>query len=769
MRILAMFAGGFSAAAFLSCYLVPEWFLLPMVVLSLLLAAFGKKVRSRQNDPGLIVMLICAGLAAGFLWSAVYRMIFLAPARALDGRTVRLSGVAAEYPRQETSGVSVLVRVEMEQGATVTAEVRLDEQAETIRPGDHIETVAFCELATRNRGGEPIFYDTAKGIFLRAQAYGRLEITRPNWTPLRYWPVVISKALNTSIDQSVPEDVSPLMKALVTGDRQDMGTEMTGCLRRAGLSHVVAVSGMHLAVLADLLALLLGRGKRSTALAVIGFSAVFCGVAGNTPSVVRAAIMITMLQLAPLLNRERDDVTALLFALMLLLIWNPMSAAHVGLQLSFAAVAGILLTSRPIQTWLCAGMRLDKLKKYRRLRPVQTCLYHAAEVLATTLGASLFTLLLSTIHFNTISLISPISNLTLVWMVSLILPGSFLAGLAGIFSPAAGTVVAAPFVLLARIFLAGTEWFAKPALASIPLDVVYYQIWLLFVCILLVVNILLPGRKQVRYPACTAAVLLAVAVTLTVQDFRRGELLVTVLDVGQGQSVVLRAGENVALVDCGGFGRANAGDVAADYLLSRGVKSIDLLVLSHYDADHANGVPQLLRRVKVDTVVLPPIAQDDPIYDETMSMLQAVGAKVQQIKKDDVVVSDGKDKTITVYPPMVGRQEGNLRSLTVLAAAGETEVLITGDMNQTVEERLLARRKLPDVELMVAGHHGSDDANGARLLNRVRPERVVISAGKHNRYGHPGREALERFAEIGAEVYCTDWDGTVTVCFDSID
>lgn len=764
MRVLAMLAGGFSAAAFLSGYLIPRSLFLPMAVLSMLLAAFGRTVRKRQYELGTMAVLICAGLAVGFLWNMIYRMIFFDPAQNLDGQTIRLSGIATEYPRAGTNGFSVPVRVKTEQGPSVTAVLYLDQQGEKIRPGDYIETVAYCELSSRSRGGEAVTYYTANGVFLRAQAYGRLEIHRENWIPPQYWPAVISKLLKASIEQSFPKDVFPLMKALVTGDRHDLAVETTSSLRRAGLSHIVAVSGMHLAVLADVLALLLGRGKKSTALAVIGFSVVFCGVAGNTPSVVRAAIMIGMLQLAPLFNRERDDITALLFALMLLLIWNPMSAAHVGLQFSFAAVAGILLIARPIQTRFRKMLEWDKLKKYQRLRPVRFLLYYGVEVLATTLGASSFTMLLSAIHFNTISLIAPLTNLMMVWMASFLLLGGFAVGILGMLSSTAGVILAAPFVLPARIFLKAAEWFAKPALASIPLDVVYYRIWLIFVCLLLVVHVLLPGKKRSRYPICAAVVVLAAAVMLTVQDFRRGSMLVSVLDVGQGQSVVVRVEEQGALVDCGGFGYENAGDIAADYLLARGVKRIDLLVLSHYDEDHINGTTQLMRRVAVDRIVLPPMAEDDLLYDDFLPLLQMSGAQVEMIE-DDVIVSADKDKSITVYPPMVTRPKGNQKSLTVLATAGENDVLITGDMDQAVEERLLARRNLPDVELMVAGHHGSNDSNSERLLNRVKPEVVVISAGDQNRYGHPGQKALERFDKIGAAVYRTDQQGTVTVRF----
>ncbi|MEM5781314.1 MAG: ComEC/Rec2 family competence protein, partial [Lawsonibacter sp.] len=133
------------------------------------------------------------------------------------------------------------------------------------------------------------------------------------------WPALWAKALKTGIHAAFPPDAAPLIQALVTGNRDGLTDEFTTSLQRAGLSHTVAVSGMHLAFLASMVSLLLGKGKRSTALATLVGVAVFCGIVGNTPSVLRAAVMIGMLQIAPLLRRERDDVTALAFALMLIL------------------------------------------------------------------------------------------------------------------------------------------------------------------------------------------------------------------------------------------------------------------------------------------------------------------------------------------------------------------------------------------------------------------------------------------------------------------
>ena len=322
MRVLATAAGSFSLAVFAAnCIPLLEGALLPLsCVLAALCAAALLCLRGRARVRG---ALICGGLALGLLWTAAYGAVFYTPARALDDRTIRLSGTVMEYPQETDYGWSVLVRADGEPGAPVPTLVYADEQGADLRPGDRVETVAHCTLAERTFGGEEITYYTAKGIFLRAEAYGELRVTRPERLPLRYLPAELAHQLKQGVDAAFPEDAAPLIRALTTGNRDNLTDHYTSSLQRTGLSHTVAVSGMHLSFLAALVSGLLGRGKRRSALVTCGVVLVFTLISGCTPSVVRAAVMLILLQLAALLGRERDPLTALALALMLLLAWNP--------------------------------------------------------------------------------------------------------------------------------------------------------------------------------------------------------------------------------------------------------------------------------------------------------------------------------------------------------------------------------------------------------------------------------------------------------------
>ena len=673
MRVLATAAGSFSLAVFAAnCIPLLEGALLPLsCVLAALCAAALLCLRGRARVRG---ALICGGLALGLLWTAAYGAVFYAPARALDDRTIRLSGTVMEYPQETDYGWSVLVRADGEPGAPVPTLVYADEQGADLRPGDRVETVAHCTLAERTFGGEEITYYTAKGIFLRAEAYGELRVTRPERLPLRYLPAELAHQLKQGVDAAFPEDAAPLIRALTTGNRDNLTDHYTSSLQRTGLSHTVAVSGMHLSFLAALVSGLLGRGKRRSALVTCGVVLVFTLISGCTPSVVRAAVMLILLQLAALLGRERDPLTAL--------------------------------------------------------------------------------------YFGSLSLISPLANLMTLWAVSAAFSGGLIAGAAGAVLPELGRVLALPVLPFVRYL----DW-VVPRLARAPFSALstssfYYLAWLLFVYVLLFLGLLYRGKKGWKTPVCACLAALCASLLFHARSFQAGDMTAAVLDVGQGQSVLIRLGDHYTLVDCGGDGPDDPGDTAADCLQGLGRDRLDLLVLTHFHDDHANGVPELLERLSVSAIALPDVEEDSPLRREILTLAEEKGIPLWWVRRDTTV--ELEKGQLTLYPPL-GAGEANELGLSVLAGAGGLDLLVTGDMSGDVEGMLVEHAGLRDVELLVAGHHGSASSTSQALLNALQPETAILSVGRDNAYGHPAPETLERLERAGAEIYRTDRDGTVTV------
>ena len=282
-------------------------------------------------------------------------------------------------------------------------------------------------------------------------------------------------------------------------------------------------------------------------------------------------------------------------------------------------------------------------------------------------------------------------------------------------------------------------------------------IWLIYAYVLFALAYALRPKSRWKYAAAALLAALALAATAALGQRRcRADLDVFVLDVGQGQCVLLASQGRFALVDCGSGNRwLSAGDIAADHLLSLGCGRLDYLILTHYDSDHVSGAAALAERLEIGTLLAPDAADSVGLRETVFSA--AEGADVG-LARDLRELSLGGAR-LTVYPP-VGEGGDNEEGLAVLASAGELDLLITGDMDRATEKKLLAAWDLPDIEILVAGHHGSRHSTSEELLEALRPETVCISVGS-NSYGHPSEEALERLARQGCTVFRTDLHGDV--------
>ena len=761
--MLAILSFFFAGAVFCANYLPLESLLLPLGGGFTLAFGLTFLPQVRKRPQGRTARYAAFGLALGFLWTAGYSWVFWRPAELLDEKTVRLTATVSQWSQEtDYGGFSVLARADTEGWATVPILLYVDDQGADLRPGDRIETVTHCALADQASSGEEITYYTAKGIFLTGQAYGRLEVERPDHIPLRDWPAYWSQALKESISKAFPSDVSGLVQALVTGNRDNLSDPFTTSLQRAGLSHTVAVSGMHLAFLAGLLSMLFGGWRRLASLVTIPVTILFTLTAGCTPSVVRAAVMILLLHIGPLFYRERDEFTSLGGALLLLLLYNPFSAAHIGLQLSFAAVAGIFLCAQPLQTALMARIPFRPAKRWTLWWAIQLVPKFIVSTFCATLGASVFTVPLSAIYFQSVSLIAPLSNLLTLWAVAVLFGAGVLIGTLGVFVPELAALVALPIAPLGRYLNAVIDGLSSLTFSAVTTQSVYYRAWLVLVYLILMLIPILPGKKRWIIPTCCGVITLCLAMLLNAWSFWWGSGAVTVLDVGQGQSVLVRSGQFLCLVDCGGYSYDSAGDTAADFLGDYGVGRLDLLVLTHFHADHANGVTQLLKRVQVDTLAIPPATgEEEPLREEILSAAQEQGVEVLEVGEDTLLTLD-EERTVQLYAPL-GAGETNEAGLTCLVSNGDFDTLITGDMGADVEQQLLTHAALPDLEVLVAGHHGSKSSTSEQLLAATAPDYAFLSVGEHNSYGHPAQETLERLAAADCRIYRTDLQGTITL------
>ena len=751
MRKLVLFAVPFGIAALLCAYLLSAFFALIFggaALLCCLVLCFMKFEKKKA------AAILAAGLAAGFLWSAGYEFLHLQPAWELDGQTMPIAATVCECPAQTDYGWRVQTEFQVNDRRIKTL-LYVEDEIFDVAPGDTVHLSARLRKTDPSRENGD-YYSLSSGYVLTASGKDA-RVTKCDATPIRFYPAVFSAKLRTALSEAVPADAAPFLRALITGDRSGLPLQTRDEISDAGFSHVIAVSGMHVSILVGVIYFLTRKHAALSAALGIPIILFFVFMTGASASVVRAGVMQTLMLIAPLLRRDTDGPTSLCAAMLVILLANPYAIAGISFQLSFAAVAGIFLCSQRIYHSLSRPAWLKRLLKKKLTRPP---VFFLLSCTATTLGALLFTLPLSALHFGTVSLYSLLSNLLVLSVISLCFSLGLATGmLSMIFLPVAkplGWLIAWPV----RYVLWVAGWVSKLPFASVSVGTFYIAAWLLFSYLFILLAVLQKDKKPAFLTAACIFVSLAVSLLYMRLDTVHTDFSVTVLDVGQGQCVCMRAGSFTAIADCGGSNGYEAARTAEEYLTTAGIGEVDCLLVTHYDADHVNGVEKLLTDVSIEILYLPDMPDESGTRAGIEAAARKNGTEITYVLCDTTLPLVGGN--LQIFAP-VSHYDDNAACLSVLFSVAEYDMLLTGDMDFFSEYDLMLSHELPDVELFIAGHHGSATSSSADLLAQIRPETVIISVGAENRYGHPTQEALERFAAIGAEVYRTDECGNITV------
>lgn len=685
------------------------------------------------------VLAALLGAMLGFGWFAFYRASVLEPALEADD-TVRTCAITArDFSLAGEYGMMVEGVVELS-GKRWPVRAYLDGDT-PVEPGE-VLCGTFRLKTTLPGEDRPGTYHAGRGIFLLAYQQEALthQYTGPSW---REVPARLSSRIRQGLEESIAADAAPFAQALLLGQTRDLDYATDTALKVSGIRHVAAVSGLHVSILFAVISRLCFRRRFWMAALGLPTLALFAAMAGFTPSVVRACVMSGLMLLSMLAEREYDGPTALSAAVLIMLVYNPMVITGVSFQLSVASVAGIFAVSGRIRGWLLAH-----LPGKGRLRVGVK--YWLAGSVSISLGAQLFTTPLCAWYFGSVSLIGVLSNLLLLWLIEGIFCGVAVVGVVSLMAPGAAGILGGLLAWPIRLVLRTADALASLPLAAVYTNSVYIACWLVFVYLLLGLWLLGRDRQPLVLLSCGVIGLCAALGASWLEPQLDGRVL-TVLDVGQGQCLLLQDQGRTFLVDCGGDSDADAADAAAQTLLSQGISRLDGVIVTHMDRDHAGGIGYLLSRVDTDLLVLPPLDSDKPI---------ATRGQVVYAAQDLELTFE--DTRIRIFTPMYPGNT-NENSLCILFDGEKCDILITGDRNAFGERMLLRQRDIPQVDVLIAGHHGSQNATCQELLEAVQPEIVCISAGKDNPYGHPSPELLRRLEGQGCQVYRTDQNGNIII------
>lgn len=607
---------------------------------------------------------------------------------------------------------------------------------------------------------------------------------------------------NQFLMQELGEEDGALISAMVLGEKSGLDEEDKNLYQRNGISHILAISGLHLMLLGmgvfQVLKVIPGGNKRAAITCIIIMS-IYCVFTGNSISTIRATIMFALFLIAGIAGRSYDSLSALGLAAILQLFMNPYVLNNSGFLLSFLAVIGVTFIAPRLQELLGAKRKLTK-------------------SLCVSISSSIATLPVLLCNYGTYPWYSVLLNLFVLPAMSVLL---FLAVVLVILCGTMGNgiTVKTGTIGFACFEIELVSFVKETVVLGIKMILEYFQIcckifehsplqdgyigapavWQIVIYVCLVV-IAISGMIKHSTLARKMVLLSAISI-LTLRVSFGAE--VTMLDVGQGDGIVIRnSNGHIYISDCGSSSVSKVGKYRLiPFLKYKGYGKIKGIFVSHLDEDHRNGIVELLEmapeeKIEISYLFLPEsvlgIEEDREIVGELESLARQNKTKVVYLKQGDKI-KDGKMEFLCLHPKSNKNQwntaeDRNNQSLVLFMIYKDFEMLLTGDVekqgeleiveyidrmslmendNGSKEERETDEpdyyERLYHCDVLKVAHHGSSGSNSEAFLESVNPKLSLISCGKNNSYGHPHGETLERLEKAGSEVMATTEFGAITI------
>lgn len=644
----------------------------------------------------------------------------------------------------------------------------------------HICATVKIFSSSENDGGfdEKTYYNSM-GIVFRGENAKIIEFQENKRLFLGEKLYLLKKEMMRCYDTYLPGEEAGLLRAMCLGDKTFLDTQAKSLFRDAGLSHILAVSGLHVSIVGMALFRFLKRMGFGYFLSGIfsAFTVLFYGsMVGFTNSSLRAVFMFFVLMLSMILGEAYDMVSSWMAAFIIVLCMEPLSVLNSGFVFSFGAVLGIFMIANPLvkrYEALCED-RFKKTLRYRRGKNYRKSLKEkTVSAVLFSVGIQLFTLPIVSFYYYEIPIYVVGLNLVLIPLLSVLIGGGLLGGMGMVlFGRGKGILYVCHLILyfyeytsdqslqlpMARIVV------GKP---SVVKSLLYYAVlFLLVYWKKIYANVTI--RKWVVRVLCMSLMLL-----FLLRFKGPGSTSISMLSVGQGDGICVISKEGVVyMVDGGSSSKKNIGKYTLKPFLSyHGISKVDCWLISHLDSDHISGLIELLEDgYPVDTVVLTESVKQlseetaREHYETIEDLCEKTGAMIRYIQTGDSFGT--KSLSFVCLSPEKGEYDGtNENSMVLKMTYGDFDMIFTGDIGTEQEMDILNKRAkaLEDVEILKSAHHGSKYSNCEKWLTEISPKLTLFSAGKNNRYGHPSKETLERMNNCNLTYLSTIESGQVTL------
>ena len=743
-----------------------------IISLALSLLTFFLIYRPLKEKTSQFVLLAIPLLFTGFVLHNINKNYYDNSCKEWEGKSVSVEGTLFNEPEFDDGKTRFVLIVSSIDGKPISNNRNLklqvsiygDDTIPELKYGSTVKIMGEIKIpqGRRNFGG----FNTRKFLGARGvsgtmgvplKALTIMEGNKASWLKnigYRFRHNIIS-----TLDKCMSAKESSVLAGMLIGYTAEMPEEMEEDFRRAGLSHVMAVSGANIAfLLAPLLWLLKKAGFNPRWSSALAFPSMLLYVfaTGMEASVIRAAIMAGVTLTGMLLWRKADIYCSLAVSAIIVLINNTFMLYDLGFLLSFSATLSLVIFYKPIFCRL--SVKIPKIIR---------------DTLAGTIAAQLGVLAIIAYCFNTFSVISVFTNLLIVPLTGIItLLGAILVIIGNIILPI-GKLLGVMVVLVVDIMLFVTEKMAAIPWAELNIATPSIILVKIYYLILFYLRYGHPRlEKEVAKPVF-ATILVFCGALILIISIPAKSLQIHFADVGQGDCTIIRTplGKNIIL-DGGGSINDDEGSYAGErivvpLLYNLNMMEIDLMIASHGHMDHIGGLKTVIDKIKVKKLVVADTS--DIEMRELTDYAAKKGIPVTRMKEDDIIYEESGLTIKAIYPlkeehlmPSNLTTSANELSLVARLDYGDFSALFTGDIGFESEKRLLGNRVDLNCDLLKVAHHGSKYSSDKSFIKEVSPNLAVISVGK-NRYGHPSPDAINRIIEQGSEIYQTIINGGILV------
>lgn len=568
------------------------------------------------------------------------------------------------------------------------------------------------------------------------------------------WKKLLTEALGEYYGNS--------LSAILLGDKSELDEAAKELYQKSGIGHILAVSGLHMSFLGiGLYQLLRKAGVSFGTSGIIGiiFLFLYTIMIGGGVSAKRALVMFIVRVGADMTGRDYDLSTSLALAAVVITMRQPLYLYDAGFLLSFGALVGIAVVNPVLEKW--------------NLMP---------KMMRSSMAIQLVLLPILLYYYFEIPIYSIFLNLLIIPLMSVVMGAGIFGSLLAVLWNGWGETV----LKVCKFILWGYERAAQLTVL-LPFGRLVLGQPKKWWCIAYYVILFGGCAAVMRYYEkkcdqrtvhknravfhCCSVFLYGIVFCLgcALGHGKPGELTITAIDVGQGDGLYIRtpSGKHI-LIDGGSTSESQVGKYRMEpFLKSRGVGKLDYVFVSHGDADHINGIEELLKNqmlgIQIECLVFPTEKVMDKHLSELAEVAELNGTECTVMQEGEQVKDAGMVLTCLAPSEEYKGEIGNASSMVLELRYEEFEMLFTGDLEGEGETALIASGRLSDCDVLKAGHHGSKNSTSTEMLEKVLPEITIISAGKENRYGHPHEETIKRLEEVESKVYCTKDVGAVTV------